>query len=336
MDYNNIEEIVREYLSFRGTSSKGWNSIYCEVCGDGKRTKGPRGGWLFDNEIAFYNCFNCGIDGNFDPKREYPFSKDMYNILKSFNIPLKYCYQLINNYQTYKPREVTKPKIEFDFLTIPDYFYLLAEASSNNLIATKAIKHLIEERLIDPYDYPFFLSTGDAKSNNPIEINMAKTMFNRLIIPAYVDNKLIGYEGMALGNQSKKYISIGKNIIHGYNNIFGKEENIPLFVTEGFFDAYHFKGVAVLTNKITTRQIELLERVNRPKIIIPDRFNTHNTLANKALELGWGISFPHIKPYKDVSLAIKNYGIIYVINSAMENIKYKNSAKISLNIFNLR
>jgi hypothetical protein len=139
---------------------------------------------------------------------------------------------------------------------------------------------------------------------------------------------------MALSKSKDKYITIGKNLIHGHHNIFNQPEYVPLFVTEGFFDSFYLNGVAVLTNSFTNKQIELLERTNRPKIVVPDRKNTHHGLAEKALELGWGISFPEIKPYKDISEAIKNYGVFFVVNSVMSSIKYGNSAKISLKIYN--
>jgi hypothetical protein len=336
MDYNNIEEVVREYIPFKyGASSKGWNTVYCEVCGDGRRTQGPRGGWLFANDMAFYNCFNCGVEGNFDPHREFPFSKQMYNIFQSFGVPTKYCYALITSHGKGTKRKVVHKKIEFDTVSFPSHFYPLAEAEEDNLIAQKARDHIINERRLDPDSFPFYLSTGISLSDNPEDINLAKIFTNRLIIPAYVNERLIGYEGMALGSQGKKYISIGTNLIHGHENIFGKPDNVPLFVTEGYWDSSYLNGVAVCTNKLSSRHIELLNRTNRPKIIVPDRGNTHNALADKALELDWGVSCPKISPFKDVSKAVKNYGNIYVINSIMENIKYGKFAKISLKLYNI-
>lgn len=336
MDYDSIEEVVREHVSFtHGTSSKGWNTVYCSVCGDGSRTQGPRGGWLFDGDIVFYNCFNCGVDGSFTPLREIPFSENMHSIFRSFGVPLNKCYFLVEKFGN-KPKEKVKvTPLKFDTLEIPDHFYKLNSAGENDVIAKKAITHLVEKRRIDPDDFPFYLSTGKTSSSNPKDVNMARAFQNRLIIPAYANDRLIGYEGMALGNQKSKYISAGSNLIHGYNNIFGKDEHIPLFVTEGFFDSYFLNGVAVLTNKISSRQIELLRRTNRPKIIVPDRKNTHNALADKAIELGWGLSLPEIRPYRDVSEAVQHLGILFVANSVMNNIKYGKIAQISLKLYNL-
>ena len=106
MDFNNIEDVVRQYVIFKGSSSNGWNHCYCEYCGDGKREKGPRGNWLFSDDMAFYNCWNCGAKASFDPHREIPFSKDMHGIFKSFGIPLRECYALIPKEKNNELREV--------------------------------------------------------------------------------------------------------------------------------------------------------------------------------------------------------------------------------------
>jgi hypothetical protein len=322
MEYTDIEDIIRDNVPFtESPSPKGWNAVYCELCGDGHRTKGKRGGWNFMDGVAFYNCFNCGVDGNFDPKREHPYSKHMYPIFKAFSIPIKPCYDLIEKYSTTN-REVKKPVMKWDNITLPSHFIPLASASEDNKIANTARKHLLEKRLIDPKETPFYIST-DATS----------TYHNRLIIPSYVNDRLIGYEAMALGDQTTKYISMGSNLIHGYNNIYG-DPDAPLFVTEGFFDSYHLRGVATTTNKLTSKQIELLERSSRLKVIVPDRGNSHNALAEKAIELGWSIALPEISPYKDVSEGIMHYGILYVVHSIMKNIRPAKMANFFLKIYN--
>ena len=326
-----IEDIVREYVSFKRISSNGWNSTYCEHCGDGARTKGPRGGWLFEGDMAFYNCFNSGCSGSFDPNREIPMSSGMWGIMKSFGIPVSKVMALVDpNKLKSKPK---LPKIQFNYIDVPDHFYPLENSNDEN--SKIAYKHLIEKRRINPRDYEFFLSTGITNSSDPNEKRLARSFKNRLIIPAYYNDRMIGYEGMSLDGKGGKYLSVGKNLIHGYNNLFRYENHAPLFITEGFFDAYHLNGVAVLTNKITNTQIELLNRTERQKVVVPDRRNDSNMLAKKALELGWGLSLPDIKPYKDISEAIEYYGILYVVDSVMKNIKYGKFANLSLGMYNL-
>lgn len=333
--YSNIEDIVRDHVNFSGkVSSKGWNSVYCEVCGDGRRTKGPRGGWLFSDDMVFYNCFNCPAEGNFDPHREYPFSKEMYGIFSSFNIPVKYCYDLIPEDKK-GTREVKPKKVEYTFMDPPDFLYPLVEGDPSNSVVQAALNHLEEERLIDPFEFPFYLSNGKTSSNKMDVQTMARTTKNRLIIPAFVNERMIGFEAMALGNQKTKYITHGTHVVHGHDNLFKGDRSNYLFITEGFFDSYHLKGFATGTNNITKSQIELLEKSPRPKIVVPDRLNSHEALAEKALELGWGLSLPKIKPYKDISEAIKNYGILYVVESVMKNIHYGKNAQICLKMYGI-
>jgi hypothetical protein len=328
-----IEDIVRKYVNFKNISSSGWNSTYCEHCGDGARTKGPRGGWLFEGEMAFYNCFNAGCEGSFDPNRDVPLSSDMWGIMKSFGIPYNEVMALV---RSDKPKhEVKKRKAEFQFLDLPDHMHELNDPMDHPL-KRAALDHLIEKRRINPLHFNFYLSSGETKSSDPREIKLAHAFKNRLIIPSYVNDKLIGYEGMLLKGSGLKYLSVGKNLIHGYPNMFHKNPETPLFVTEGFFDAYHLNGVAVLTNKITNAQIEILNRTNRPKVIVPDRKNDSHMLAERALELGWGLSLPNIKPYKDISEAIENYGILNVVESTVKNIKYGKFAELYLGIYNFR
>lgn len=329
-----IEDIVREHVNFKKISASGWNSTYCEHCGDGSRTKGPRGGWLFEGDMAFYNCFNQGCEGSFDPHREVPMSSNMWGIMKSFGIPIPEVMDLVDPKEP--KQKVKKSKARFQFMEVPDHFYSLNSAPDSNPLAQTAREHLINERRINPHDYNFYLSTGNTSSSNPADINLAKAFATRLIIPAYYNDHLIGYEGMSLTGHSKKYLSIGHGIIHGYNNMFMySDPNIPLFVTEGFFDAFHLNGVAVMTNKLTNTQIEILNRTKRPKIVVPDRKGDSNALAEAALDLGWGLSLPEIKPYKDISEAIKHLGILNVIKSVVDSIKYGKFAELYLKMYNL-
>jgi hypothetical protein len=284
--------------------------------------------------MLFYNCFNCGIDGTFDPHREYSFSKHMPGILKAYGVPLRDCYALIQNKNPSENREVKPQRLSFDTIDLPDHFYPLLSGNEDNPIVQRALDHLINVRRIDPYEHKYFLSTGETRSTDPRDVSIARSCANRLIIPAYVNDDLIGYECMALGDQTKKYLRFGSNLIHGYNNIFNQDSRTPLFVHEGYWDSTYFNGVAVLTNKLTNKQIELLERSSRPKVVIPDRMNTSHRLAEMALDLEWGLSLPAIRPYKDVSEAVQHYGTLFVQKSAMENIKFGNIARISLKIYN--
>lgn len=330
-----IEDIVKNKLMLI-PAPRGWNRIFCEVCGDGSRTKGPRGGWLFQEERAFYHCFNCNIDGSFDPNRDIPISKEMHKILQSFGIPEDAYKKLIlkkrfSGKGSTSPEKIASPIKAID---IPDHFYKLSEATPDDLIAEKARAHL-KWRNIDPTAYEFYLSTGISKGD-PKEKALARVMVDRLIIPAFKEGRMVYYQARALEEGAKsKYISLDvprNNIIYLYDNLYQNLAS-PLFVTEGFFDAFHLKGVSVMENKLTSQQIEHLQRSPRQKVVVPDRKGDSQRLALQAVELGWSVSIPDIgQDAKDIDHAIRIYGKLYVIHSVLQSIREGNSALAAIRL----
>lgn len=336
MEYATIEDLVRKCLSFSSSSTTGWNKIYCEVCGDGEgRTKGPRGGWLFNGEQAFYHCFNCNCEGSFDPEREFPYGKDMWKILAAFGIPKEEHQSIAYKNRGKNSITFTKPvkkEIQVEAIPVPDHFYKLSDASDNNIIARKAIDFLWNEKRIKPADYEFYLSTGISK-DGPRENAIARSLIGKIIIPYFKDGKMIYYQGRAL--DKKLFINASSSrtaVIYGYDKL-RKDNNKPLYITEGFWDAFHLDGVAVLENKLTTTQIEVLNRCPRRKIVVPDKKDDSKKLASQAVELGWEISLPEIGNEDDITKGILKYGKIYVLNSVNNQIFSGFQASINLEIY---
>lgn len=332
--YESFEDLVREHVSFTGLPSNGWHPCYCEVCGDGSRTKGPRGGWLFQDEMAFFNCFNQGCEGSYDPERENPLSNGMYAALEAFGVPIK-DYKLLQLKLKQESGNTTK-KVEtrrapIVTIPIPSHFYLLSEADADDLIAEKA-KDYLAGRNIDYRKYPFYLSTGKAKKSDlPNEITHAKALKDRIIIPAFRGDNLIYYQARAMDPKAKsKYINPDTprgNIIIGMDRLY-QDVKAPLFVTEGFFDAYHLNGVAVMENKLTAQQVELLSRSPRRKVIVPDRNGDSKRLALDAIANDFGVSIPNWGGETDVDKAVRRYGRLYVAKSIVDNIKFGMAARL--------
>ena len=336
-DEETIEEVVKKYIAFPHGTRNGWHPVYCEVCGDGARTKGPRGGWKFDGENAGYNCFNCGIHGAFTPEEEYPMSKDMKHILLSFGIPkkeyAKILFRIREGDPNFKPKEKAEQDNLIDNLTskaleVPDYLHPL-EGCVDTKTGKKSIE-LLESNCIDYRDYPFYISTGETKSKNPTDKANAKITFNRLVIPIYYKNHLLMLQARDLSGRSKnKYINIGSSstTVFGLDRLNPKHEYI--MVTESFWDAYHLQGVSVITNNISSFQIKLLNSINKPKIIVPDRMGDYNTLANRGVAAGWGVSIPkEFRNIKDVTDAIKKYGKLYALHTFMNSATLGDKAKL--------
>ena len=322
-----IEDVIQGSLTFKITRYNGWNSLYCEVCGDGKRTKGPRGGWRFEDEMCFYHCFNCGIDANFDPNREIPYSKEMNKVFIAFGIPKDKIRAILLYKKMKNGGPGTKPKkypILIKSIEVPDHFYKLSEASVDDIIAIKAKEYLTNVRFIDPNSYPFYLSTGIVNSDNPKEVSIAKSLRNRIIIPSMRRDKMVYWIARSLDPDNKlPYINVDipkSNIIFGYDNLYSNPK-MPLFICEGFFDSFHLNGVAVLENHLTKDQIEIIDKSPKKKILVPDNNGDSDKLITQAIDLGWYISILDLGECKDVTEGIQNYKKLYVVDSIMKNIK---------------
>lgn len=337
-----IQDLIQQYVVFHGQLSDGWNKTFCEDCGDGRRTR-PRGGFRLEGDKCAYHCFNCGIKGTFDPDREYPFSKDMKQILDSFGIPEKEYYTV-----AYKKRFLEegakftvpeKKKLEIHPMEIPDYFYKLTDASPENVIAEKALAELAY-RNIDPTAYTFYLSNGKSKGGPKAEA-VAKALMNRLIIPFFnKEGDMIYYQGRALDRgdtvKSKmKYLNADvprTNILYGMDRLSVTGDS-PLYFTEGFFDAFHLKGVSIQENALTEGQIELLRKSPRRKVFVPDKNSDSTKVIEQCAKLGWAISVPDIgSSCKDIDDAIRKYGKLYTLNQIASNIYDANDAKIFLGL----
>jgi hypothetical protein len=314
----NLEDIVRSHIKIRNPSANHWQKVYCEVCGDGSRTKGPRGGWLLNGDSFSYHCFNCGIKGSLEPP--YTMSKDVEEILKSFGIPIKKILLLRSKLSSNNIKKPVEKKLLYNVIQKPDYFVELQNAK-NHKFFNIAI-NLLESKKIDYKKYTFYLSSG--KSSLSPEHN-AKAIYykNRLIIPAFYKDNIIYYQARSLVDSPKKYISVDKprlSSMYFYDRLF--DDNINrLFICEGFFDAYHLNGVSVMENYLTKEQIDVLEKCNKQKIIVPDFKGDSCKLIELGLQLGWSISLPEFESnIKDVTDSVISNGRPYTVKMICDHI----------------
>jgi len=226
-------------------------------------------------------------------------------------------------------------------LPLPDHFYRLNEAKDSDQWAEIA-RYYLEDRKIDPSDYTFLLSTGIPKkylgpeSQKIAFVRAAQKWKKRIIIPIYKDEKLVYYQGRDMTERAtKKYESPSSpkdRIIYGFDQLFINEDR-PLYVVEGFFDAFHVQGAALLGNELTEPQIAWLNKSRRDKVYVPDKGVSGASNAMKALEHGWRISTPDIGNCKDINDAIVKYGQLYVHNTLKEETTEGFQAETALNLY---
>ena len=110
---------------------------------------------------------------------------------------------------------------------------------------------------------------------------------------------------------------------------FVNSERDFVIVTEGVFDAILIDGVSVLGNGVTPEQAHLIDKLNKRVILCPDRDEAGKDLIDKAIELGWEVSFPLERWYQRCPDAVEHYGRLLTVNSI---IKYATDNKIKIQV----
>lgn len=335
MKSKSLEQIINTYIALpNNPSAKGWYHVLCKVCNDHGR-KGKRGGFKFEGNTVAYNCFNCGHSATYNPDVHETVSQKMQEVLKAFCVPEDEIQQLqftslTNwNHKTRKTKKQENLDIEPSEISYPKTFYFLKDALPEDKWAIIATSYLLE-RGIDHLSYPFMLSS---KTDDP----KLKKWFGRIIIPIYKNGHVIYFQGRDLvGNKTRKYESPPfpkDKVLYGFDRLF-EQTDAPLYIVEGWFDAFSIDGVAIFGNKITHEQAIWLNRSPRKKVYIPDRFGDGQIAAHQALNYGWYISTPDIgSNCKDMNDAVNKYGKLYVMKTLADNTTTGFFAETNLGLF---
>lgn len=321
MDIPTLEEVIRQHVSLPPRpNGRGFFSVLCKVCNDHGK-KGKRAGFKFDTGTVGYNCFNCGHSGLYTASIHEKMPHGMVTVLESFGIPSvdwePVLFASLANQERNAEAGIDAPRIvsiEPDIQEFPPFFYPLTDDPADDW-AQFGIEYL-KSRNIDWKSHPFYCvrRVKDDPEN--------QRWYGRLIIPVYKDGKLIFWQGRDLTDMHvKKYLSPSfdkDRVLGGFDRI-REYTTQPLYITEGWFDAYHVKGVAVFGSRLMEPQVKWLNQSHRQKVVIPDRFGDGHLLALDALKLGWSIALPDIGSCKDVDAAVKQYGELYTLMSIREN-----------------
>jgi len=317
-----LEDVVRQYIPLPHVNAKGWHNCVHPICDHGN--KGSRAAFLFADNVTVFHCYNCGVKTKYDPSSHKTMPPKMIAILDDFGIPDSEWQQIVFDnltLQTKTKSDYQPDRIKIDpmVLPTPEDFYFLADAKSNDQWAVIAKEYLKHDRGINWKDYPFMLSH---KSDDVL----MRKWFKRLIIPMYNrKNELVFYQGRDLTEAAvKKYQSppaTASKIIYGFDKLFDYSNTAPLYVVEGWFDAFLIDGVALLGNTISEEQAIWLDKSQRKKVYIPDRFGNGKEVALHALSLGWSIATPDIgsdESCKDMTDVINKYGKLYTMKTLAE------------------
>jgi DNA primase len=158
---------------------------------------------------------------------------------------------------------------------------------------------------------------------------------NRIIIPYYFNDKIVGWTSRYLDDKRPKYLNEHQQ--DGY--LFGTEMQDPqwnyIIVSEGPFDAIAIHGVSVLHNEISEKQVALLRQTGKEVIVVPDQDKAGLSMVDHALAAGFTVSIPEWPDeVKDINDAVVHYGQSGALLSIL-TAKTNNKIKVQVAVNNL-
>jgi len=195
----------------------------CPICGDSKKNKSKTRGYLYSVKADVnFKCHNCGTSMTFS------------NFLKQLDpvIHKQYVFERFKEGKTGRSTVVEEPKFEFQ-----------SPKFKKKLDLPKASEHPRSEgyllaRKVDPSKFYYAEKFKSFVNTLKPTFDDVENDEERIIIPLYYQNDLIGLQGRSLGLSKVKYITIMINDdapkIYGLDNI---RTDAPVYVTEGPFDS---------------------------------------------------------------------------------------------------
>lgn len=290
-------------------TQSGWYSFNATCCHNRghNRDKRGRGGVKKDDTNWTYACFNCGFKCGFTLGKALTTNTKLLlkwcgiddTQISKWNLESLQHKDLLSLVQIKKQ----KKKIKFKEQELP-----LGEILDINNPEHKVYVDYVQARGINVSDYPFMITPGDKGRQG-----------NRIVIPYTYQNKIVGHTSRFLDNKTPKYINEQQP---GY--VFGVDFQRPeweiCILVEGIFDALCINGCALTHNTINDDQAELLSRLNKKIIFVPDHDKTGLLTCDRALELGYSVSIPDWDDdVKDVNDAVVKYGKLMTLLSILQN-----------------
>lgn len=309
-----IVDTVTSYIPMnRRTAPNGWVTFNCPACvfrGHRPDTK-FRGGLILSDGGFTYHCFNCSFKAGWKPGSQL--GKNVLSFMEYINVPdteIEKC-RFFALAQDSTEQAVLSPRAKRIY-PLPD--------------GAKLIKDLINENCDDPH---FFRVLEYIGSRN-IEVidwydlyyvnSPDKNLRKRFIIPTLVDNKVVGWAARAIDDKidPRYLIQSDKSFMFNTDILRDRSRKFTV-VVEGQLDAMAIDGVGLMSNELLQSQ-EVMFDNDQTKILLPDKDKAGRELVQRAIELGWWVSYPEW-PEKDAFEAAAKYGRIPSIVHILDRVQ---------------
>lgn len=325
---NDIQTAVLTVLPpKRKNTPSGWIAFDAPCCihkGE-SRDERQRGGVLINSKGGFqYHCFNCNFAAGWTPG--HLLSINTKNLFGWLGMPQDDILRLglyALKLKSDRPAHIKKLSFELEEKQLPEMTLSLKEWANEDLPAEtkqellKIFEYLKNVRGMELEWYPWHWS-------------YASGYRDRVLIPFYHEDKIVGYTGRKITEGKPKYLTDAQS---GYVFNLDKQRNWDrkyIIVVEGQFDAIAIDGVAIMHNEPNETQAARINSFGKEVIVVPDRDKPGAKMIDKALEYNWQISMPPWEDHiKDVADAVKEYGRLYTLFTILH---YKEDNKIKIQL----
>lgn len=304
-----------------------WN-FRCPFCGDSKKNKTKARAYFYrkKSNISFL-CHNCGHSCSFG------------NFLKQLDNVLFREYQM-ERYKNESASNVSKP--DFSFVKgLPVFKKAINLPDIASLSETHSARRYVESRKIPNKFWSELYYADDFKSfvKNTFEDHDTQKIYSepRLVIPFYDrENKLLGFQGRALGDSKVRYITIKQN--NDCKKIFGLNRlnfSQKVYVVEGPIDSMF------LNNAVATMDANLssvADAISNNFVLVFDNEPRNREIVknmNRAIDKNLSVCiWPNNLQQKDINDMILSGLTTELIHSIIEDNTFSDlKAKLQFNMW---
>ena len=231
IDVKYINLVSSRFQKFKKVKHNLYN-FRCPICGDSQKNKNKARGYLYQvKNNTNFKCHNCGINISFN------------NFLKQIDstIHKQYIFEKFKEGHTGKNFTVEEPSFEFNRPQFKPKLDL-PKASVN-----ADAKKYLEGRKLNPNNYYYAEKFKDWTNSLRLTFDNIYKDEQRIVIPLFYQNNLVGFQGRAIGSNKIKYITI--MLDDNAPKIYGLDEvqkNKTVYVTEGPFDSTFISNAIAL------------------------------------------------------------------------------------------
>lgn len=313
------ELIVTTFNGIKSTR-KGWLTRNCPCCVFRGESADRRSRMGFrvktDSEGFGLNCFNCSFKAAWKP------GDNLSRSLRQYLMAIGYNDTQIKeiNFRLFKEESVTPEEIKAITKTYHDAWHKVDLPAHTKSLSQWANENEDSQELIDVINY--------AARRNLLDFNnmywsKSPEYKGRLIFPLHYKGLLVGYSGRYVYPSPypafPKYLdNRPDNYVFNLSNQTSYNRQFVIY-PEGIIDAMHFDGICTFGNKLSTGQAEMINKLNKEIIFIPDYDEAGEMLIERALENKWKVSLPDWQ-YKDISESVEARGKIVTLRHILDSV----------------